>query len=230
MGLLGWSVQKPRKGNGRRDPTPRRNWGRGSFSGTKASTQGNRFMRKRKVRVDAPTVYDEYSVFAFKFEDVDNWRTFDEDYMRMVILDIRVEIEGQVKAIVGHARLPVNFESSLGAGESIQILDTKRSETGIAFCRGMGEGDIGEYKDLLSGDNTLNGVRSRKYVEGEPRDPLRLYGSRSFNRIRSHAKRLGNLQGKEGICCGFIAFKNEQGASFRVISVERIVYAKSKCE
>ncbi len=223
MGLGGNSVQKPRHSRRRSDE-------RVSMSGKPAGAKSEHDRREWTDRVEAPTLNDEYSVFAVKFEEMDNWRAFDGNYMRKVYVEIEIKTEGRVKAILLHARLPVNFEFALGASEPVQILNTEGRETAILLYRGMRWVDVERFKDLPAGDNTVNGKTSEKYAEGDPRDAVNLDGPKSLNKIRCYAERLANPQDVEGSCFLVIAFKNGRGASLRVASVKRGVYFEPKCE
>ncbi|KAJ4153042.1 hypothetical protein LMH87_009550 [Akanthomyces muscarius] len=155
MGLGGNSVQKPRHSRHRSDE-------RVSMSGKPAGAKSEHDRREWTDRVEAPTLNDEYSVFAVKFEEMDNWRAFDGNYMRKVYVEIEIETEGRVRAILLHGRLPVNFESALRASEPVQILDTEGRETTILLYRGMRWVDVERFKDMPAGDNTVNGKTSEK--------------------------------------------------------------------
>ncbi|OAA42420.1 hypothetical protein BBO_05083 [Beauveria brongniartii RCEF 3172] len=165
----------------------------------------------------------EYGACVVRMPAVKDWAEYEEKQLRQVVAELKLGINGHVKVTMAHARLPEDFGSTVGAGAPEQVFREKFGGCVMTVHPGVQDRDVQQFKDILRGDDTVNGIK-RKYGKGEHRRQHQMPNSRSPNKIRVHAY-AANLKHKNDTCAVVFCFRLGPGAKVSLRSLNCSFYS-----
>ncbi len=175
---------------------------------------------KKEISISS-LISDECGVCVVRMPSVKNWAEFENKRLRQVVAELEVEINGSVWVTMAHARLPEDFESTVGATAQGQVCGEIRGGC-VTMHPGVQHRDMEPFKDFLEGDDTVDG-KSKRYRQRERRHEHQLSSRRSSHKIRVHAN-AANLNHRNDTCAVVFIFWLGPGANVTLRSMKCAFY------